>query len=84
MPAPNPHNEDFSFQYEIFEEGELEIVLVNAIAPEYQLSITNEVQVQPGIYEPAVSTQGLPYGIYALIVRYNNEIQSLTILKQAQ
>ena len=53
------------------------------LAPEYNLTIVDSEQVQPGIYEKEVSSQSLPYGIYALIVRFNNEVQSVTILKQA-
>ena len=79
--VPNPFSNEVNLSYEVFESGALEIKLVNVIDPSEQLSIKSTNSIAPGLYQESVATNGLPAGIYALVVHFQGQLFSLTLVK---
>ena len=79
--TPNPFANVVTIDYELLETGDLNIELVNIIDPSKKVQVITQQNVNPGIYQQTISTGLLPPGVYGLIFYFNQEVNSLTMIK---
>ncbi len=79
---PNPTPGSASFDYEILKEGPLNIWLVDVLNQNNTVTIMNSQFHTPGNYQSSIDMSSYNTGTYALIFHVENQIESLTLIKQ--
>ncbi len=78
--SPNPFSNFFTINYELGQEENINIVLLNSLGQVVK-SIMNR-KVESGFYQEHISTEDLPGGIYFLNFKTANGIEIKKVIKQ--
>ncbi len=83
-PSPNPHQNSFSFEYELTQPRSLSVFLVNAINPSETINILTPTDLLPGSYSHTVQSDNLSDGVHSLIFLVDDRVYSLNVVKQSE
>ena len=79
--APNPFLNNFTYEDETSEPGNLKIWLISLSDRNNTELIVEETELQPGVYQQTKSTGTLQSGVYALVAQFNGGIYSINLVK---
>ncbi len=80
--SPNPVVDEGEISYELFEEKDVKIFAVHPVYGKYAGEIEDITNQQPGVYEKTISTADWYEGLNVLMFQVDENIYSITIVKQ--